>query len=54
MSTPYPKSVNLAPKITFVAKSTIGTPLTLLMYGTVLDALGLTSITYKFPSNSMN
>ena len=44
-STPYPKSTNFSPNITFVAISTIGTPLTLLIYGTVLEALGLTSIT---------
>ena len=53
-STPYPKLTNFSPNITFVAISTIGTPLTLLIYGTVLEALGLTSITYSFPSNSIN
>ena len=53
-STPYPKSLNLYPSIVFVARSTIGTPDTLLIYGTVLDALGLTSITYSLPSNSIN
>ena len=32
---PYPKSFNFFPRITFEARSTIGIPVTLLIYGTV-------------------
>ena len=42
---PYPSSDSFAPSITREAMSTIGTPVTLLIYGTVLDARGLTSMT---------
>ena len=51
---PYPKSANFSPNIHLVARSTIGTLLTLLIYGTVLLALGLTSITYNSFWNSIN
>jgi hypothetical protein len=34
--------------MTRVARSTMGTPVTLEMYGTVRDARGFTSMTYSF------
>ena len=42
---PYPSSRSFSPHITRVASSTIGTPVTLLMYGTVREERGLTSMT---------
>ena len=40
--------------ITLVARSTIGIPVTLLMYGTVLEERGFTSMTYTSAFMAMN
>ena len=49
---PYPRSFSFCPSITADARSTIGTSVTLLIYGTVRDARGLTSMTYSSLSNT--
>ena len=46
---PYGISARRSPSMTREATSTIGTPVTLDIYGTVRDALGLTSMTYSSP-----
>ena len=51
---PNPISFMLSPQIALVASDIIGTPVTLLIYGTVLDDLGFTSITYTSSPSAMN
>ena len=46
---PYSMSASFSPSIARVAKSTIGTPVTLLIYGMVREERGFTSITYNSP-----
>ena len=45
-----PRDSIVSPIMTRVAMSTIGTPVTLLRYGTVREALGFTSMTHSRPS----
>ena len=47
-------SFSLYPRITLVARGTIGIPVTLLIYGTVRLERGLTSITYTSSPRTMN
>ena len=49
-----PSSASVAPRITRVASSTIGTPVTLLRNGTVREARGLTSSTCGMPRWTAN